>query len=152
MFQAERFLQREVILRLRLLEQRGLLAAVWVGSPNGIFIPARTAPEKALARRVVHQLKQDGMLTTGAPDLTFLWEDGCGGIELKRAAATRLFDKQQKGRPSDDQLLFRQRCFEQQVRYAICDSWASVRDTLIAWGRIRSDWLDADERIGRRMA
>jgi hypothetical protein len=79
------------------------------------------------------------MLTPGAPDLTFLWADGCGGIELKRPAATRLFDKQQKGRPSDDQLLFRQRCFEQQVRYAICDSWPSVRDTLIAWGRLRAN-------------
>jgi hypothetical protein len=139
MYQAERFLQREVMLRLRLLEQRGELAAVWIGSPNGIFIPARTAAEKTLARRVVHQLKQDGMLTPGAPDLTFLWADGCGGIELKRAAASRLFDEQQKGRASPEQLLFRQRCFEQQVRYAICDSWPCVRDTLIAWGRLRAN-------------
>ena len=132
MHQAERFLQREVMIRLR----HAPLDALVIGSTNGIFIPARTAAEKVLARRVVHQMKLDGMLTPGAPDLLFLWRDGCGGIELKRPASTRLFDKRPKGRASPEQLAFKARCFELGVPYAICDSWESVRDTLVLWKRL----------------
>lgn len=145
MHQAERILQREVIIRLGLAERMGALDAIVIGSSNGIFIPARTAAEKTLAKRVVHQMKLDGMLTPGAPDLVFLWRDGCGGIELKRPASASLFDKRAKGKPSPEQVAFKQRCFELQVRYAICDSWEGVRDTLVSWGRLPKDF-------GRRAA
>lgn len=140
MHQAERILQREVIVRLGLAERSGALDCIVIGSANGIFIPARTEAEKTLARRVVHQMKQDGMLTPGAPDLLFLWRDGCGGIELKRPASASLFVRRAKGKPSPDQRAFKQRAFALQIPYAICDSWESVRDTLIAWGRLRANY------------
>lgn len=142
---AELQLQREVVTRLRFAP----LDAILVGSPNGFYIPARTAEERQLARRLVHQLKRDGMLTPGAPDLLFLWGDGCAGIELKRPEEKRLFDKQRRGVVSPEQTAFRMRCFELHVRYAVCESWPEVRDMLIAWGRLPAGWRDADSRIGR---
>jgi hypothetical protein len=120
-----------------------------IGSPNGIWIPARSKAEQDMARRIIHQLKALGQLTPGAPDLLFLWRDGSGGIELKRPAERRLFDRHQRGRQSDEQLAFEARCQQHGVRYAVCQSWDEVRDTLILWGRLPADWLDPERRIGR---
>ena len=93
MEQAERILQREVMIRLRMAP----LAAIVIGSSNGVFIPTRTPAERVLAARIIAQLKSDGQLTPGASDLVFLWADGCGCIELKRPAEKRLFGKKRRG-------------------------------------------------------
>ena|SRR5215831_8483316 len=145
MLQAERALQREVVARLRAAP----LDAVLIASPNGIFIPARTASEKALAKRVVAQLKADGSLTPGAPDLVFLWADGAGCVELKRPEVNALFNKHPRGRLSEVQLAFRESCVLRRVRYEICESWPEVRDLLIAWGRLPASYSDPETRIGR---
>lgn len=145
MRQAERILQREVMLRLR----HAPLAAIVVPSPNGVFIPARTPAERELARRIVHQLKLDGQLLPGAPDLLFLWQDGCGCVELKRAAEKTLLGRQRSGQLSVDQRVFRDRCDDLGIPYAVCQSWAEVRDRLKVWGRLPGNWLDAEQRIGR---
>lgn len=145
MRQAERILQREITTRL----QFAPLDAIVVPSPNGIFIPARTPAERTLAARVVHQLKLDGQLLPGAPDLLVLWDGGCGCIELKRAESKRLFDKTRAGQLSDAQKAFRQRCAELGVRYAVVQSWPQARELLKAWGRLPADWRDAEQRVGR---
>lgn len=117
MRQAERDLQREVVTRLRFAP----LQAILVCSPNGIFIPARSDAERTMARRIVAQLKNDGQLTPGAPDLVFLWADGCGCIELKRAAETDLLGhRRERGRLSPGQREFRDRCTVAEVRFAEC--------------------------------
>jgi len=145
MRQAERDLQREIMVRLHLAP----LAAVVVASSNGIFIPARTPAERVLAARVVARLKRDGQLTPGASDLTFLWRDGCGCIELKRPEERRLFGRARRGQLSEAQIEFSAKCAMHGVRYAVCDSWPAVRDTLKSWGRLPADWVDPDNRIGR---
>jgi hypothetical protein len=145
MRQVERALQREVMARL----SHAPLDALVIGSPNGIWIPAGTAAEQEMARRIVHQLKALGQLTPGAPDLLFLWRDGSGGIELKRPPEARLFGRQPRGRQSDEQLAFEARSERHGVRYAVCQSWDEVRDTLILWGRLPAGWLDPERRIGR---
>ena len=145
MHQAERALQREIMLRLR----SAPLDALVIASPNGVFIPARTQAEKTLARRVIHRLKTDGQITPGVADLTFLWRGGSGCIELKRAAQRTLFERHQRGRLSGDQLQFRQRCHLYGVPYAVCESWPEVRDQLISWGRLPADYTDPETRIGR---
>jgi hypothetical protein len=145
MRQAERILQREVMARLRFAP----LQALVIPSPNGFYIPARTVPERTLARRIVHQLKVDGQLLEGASDLTVLWPDGSGCIELKRPAVRTLFGKQRAGTLSDEQRQFRERCAAVGVPYVVCESWPEVRDTLIAWGRLPANYVDADQRIGR---
>jgi hypothetical protein len=145
MRQAERILQREVMARLR----HAPLQALVVPSPNGIFIPARTQAEQTLARRVVHQLKLDGQLLPGAPDLLILWDTGSGAIELKRPESKRLFDRQRAGTLSAAQKTFRDDCQGQGVNFAVCESWAEVRDTLKEWGRLPASWQDAETRIGR---
>jgi hypothetical protein len=143
--QTERALQREIMTRLR----HAPLDAVVQASPNGIFIPARTQAEQVMARRVVHQLKIDGQLTPGAPDLTFLWRDGSGCIELKRPAERTLLQRRQAGRLSPEQIAFREHCNLHGVPYVVCESWPDVRDTLIAWGRLPAGYTDPEQRIGR---
>jgi hypothetical protein len=145
MRQAERILQREVMARLRFAPVKALV----VPSPNGIYLPARTPAEKVLAARVVHQLKLDGQILPGAPDLLVLWSHGCGGIELKRPAERNLLGKQAAGQLSPTQTAFRDRCDELGVHYAVCQSWDEVRETLKAWGRLPATYQDADRRIGR---
>jgi len=133
----------------RLRSPRLPLDAVVIGSPNGVWFPARTPAERSLAARIIHQLKVLGQLTPGAPDLLFLWRGGGGGIELKRPAERRLFDHHAKGRLSDEQQAFRERCQRHGVPYAVCESWAEVRDTLIEWGRLPANYVDPENRIGR---
>lgn len=142
---SERILQREIMVRLR----HAPLAAVVVPSPNGIFIPTRDPKERTLARRIMHQLKVDGQILAGAPDLLILWRGGSGGIELKRPAAQTLFGKQRQGVLSDDQRVFRSQCEQLGIPYAVCTSWPEVRDTLKTWGRLPADWRDPEQRIGR---
>lgn len=148
MRQAERILQREIMARLR----HAPLQALVVPSPNGIFIPTRNPAERTLARRIVYQLKMDGQLLPGAPDLLVLWATGSGCIELKRPAEKTLLGKQRMGTQSVDQRCFEIRCDQLVVPYAICHSWPEVRETLKDWGRLPADWQDASARIGRAAA
>ena len=145
MRQAERILQREVMARLRHAPVR----AIVVPSPNGIYLPARTPAERTPAARIVHQLKLDGQILPGAPDLLVLWASGCGGIELKRPPEKTLLGKQRAGQLSDAQVAFKARCDELGVQYAVCMSWDEVRETLKAWGRLPVTYVDPDRRIGR---
>ena len=145
MRQAERILQREVMARLRFAP----LTAIVIPSPNGVFLPTRNPAERTLARRIVHQLKVDGQLTPGAPDLVFLWPNGSGCIELKRAAEKTLLGKVRAGTLSEDQAAFRMTCDAVGVQYAVCRSWPEVREILKTWGRLPAHYLDADQRIGR---
>lgn len=146
--QAERILQREITTRLRFAP----LDAILVPSPNGVYIPGRTPAERELARRIIHQLKVDGQILVGAPDLVFLWEGGCGCIELKRPPGKTLLGKQRAGTLSAEQRKFLEQCFYHNVPYVVCQSWPEVRDQLKHWGRLPPDWLDAEQRVGRRAA
>ena len=146
--QIERALQREVMLRLR----HAPLDAMVIGSANGIYIPARTPAEREMARRIVYQLKLDGAINPGAADLTVLWGDGCGCIELKRPETKDLLSKARRGGLSDAQREWRMRCFEHRIRHAVCENWADVRDTLIAWGRLPAGWREPEARMSGRAA
>jgi hypothetical protein len=143
--QAERILQREITLRL----QFAPLDALVVPSPNGIFLPTRSPAERDLVRRIVYRLKQDGALCPGAPDLVFLWDTGCGCMELKRPAEKNLLGRQSAGQLSDDQKRFRDRCQRFCINYEVVMSWPQARDLLKTWGRLPMDWRDADQRAGR---
>jgi len=134
--QIERLLQREIALRLRAAP----LSAKVIGSPNGAFFPARTPIERALVKRIVHQLKVDGQLTPGAPDLLFLWRGGCGCVELKRPASRTLLTSLARGVASPEQQAFRDDCEQLGIPYVICSTWDEVRETLVAWGRLPADW------------
>lgn len=148
MRQAERILQREITTRLRFAP----LDAILVPSPNGVYIPGRTPAERALANRIIHQLKVDGQILVGAPDLLFLWGTGSGCIELKRPTTKSLLGRQQKGRLSEAQAGFALEAIKRGVPYEVCYSWPEVREVLKAWGRLPPDWIDAEQRVGRRAA
>ena len=142
MRQAERVLQQEITTRLRFAP----LSAIVVPSPNGIFLPTRSPAERDLVRRIVHQLKVGGSLLPGAPDLLFLWDGGCGCMELKRPAEKTLIGKQRAGELSDDQKRFRERCADLGVDYEVVMSWPQARELLKRWGRLPDDWYEPDAR------
>jgi len=146
MRQAERVLQREIMLRL----QHAPLQAIVVPSPNGVYLPARSPAERELARRLIHGLKVGGSLLPGAPDLTFLWEGGGGCVELKRPSEKTLFGRQRPGQLSDDQKRFRDRCAAIGVPYEVCQSWPQVRELLKAWGRLPEGWYEPEVRAASR--
>lgn len=105
--------------------------------PNGIWIPARTAEEKALVARIMARLKSDGMLVPGLPDLAVLWQGGGGFLELKRPATRDLFHKSPAGRPTDTQREFAVRCGQLGIYHAFVSTWEETRDTLRQWGAIK---------------
>ncbi len=145
MRQIERDIQREIMLRLRFAPLDALIIPV----PNGIWLPARNEAERSLIARLIARLKADGFLLPGAADLLVLARDFSGAIELKRPAASTLLGKTPKGRLSEAQRGFKQSCEALGIAYALCSSWADVRDRLIAWGRLPSSWIDAEHRTGR---
>jgi hypothetical protein len=137
---AERLLQREIMTRLRLAP----LSAIVVPSPNGVFIPGRTPQERVLAKRIVGQLKADGQLLPGAPDLLFLWATGCACIELKRPTERDLLGvRRSAGTQSAEQKQFKQHCAAVGVPYVIAHSWPEVRDALVTWGCLPVSWGSA---------
>jgi len=140
--QAERVLQRAIITRLRFAP----LSAIVVPSPNGIFLPTRNPAERDLARRIVFQLKRDGQLAPGAPDLVFLWENGSGCMELKRPAEQTLLGKQRAGQLSTEQKGFRDLCERVGVPYEVVMSWPQAREVLKGWGRLPAGWYEPDAR------
>ncbi len=133
--QIEKALQAEVMIRLR------TYSVVCVPIPNSTFLPARTAAEKEMARRLIGQAKKAGMLSSGAGDLVVLgsWAGGrrTGGfIELKRPEEITLLGKRPAGKLSETQRTFRDRCAEAGVNWAMCSSWDEVRAALQRWGVI----------------
>lgn len=142
MISAERTLQAECAWRL----QTAPLAAIWIPIPNGLFVPARTEAEKRIVQRIIARMKSDGMLRPGAYDLVFLWDTGCGAVELKRPAERTLFGRVPAGRLSDDQIYFATMAAQQRVRYALCDSWDALRLKLVEWERLPEGWGNAAAR------
>ena len=119
--QLERSLQTEILYRL------ARYPVVAIAVPNGIFLPARTEEERVLVRRIVARMRDDGMLTPGAPDLVIAGERRAVMVELKRPASRDLFGRKPKGRLSPEQKAFRDRCIVSGVDYMIASSWEDVQ-------------------------
>ena len=129
----ERLLQREIVLRL----QAGPWPVVAAAIPNGVWLPSHSEDERRLVGRLMRRMKDDGMLTAGAPDLVVLGEAGGLYLELKRAAERDLFGKRtMRGQLSEAQREFRRRCEGAGVPYAVATSWQEARDALLAHGLI----------------
>ena len=115
--QEERSLQAEIMLRLR------PWPVIAIPIPNGIWLPARTEHEKKLVQRLIYTMKNMGMLTPGAPDLSLHWCGGSALVELKTA----------KGSLSPDQRAFAERAEHCGVRWAVVRSWEEMHAKLIEW-------------------
>ncbi len=120
----EKVLQQEVMLRLR------AYPVVAIPVPNSFFIPARTEAERTIARRLVDQMKKNGLLVSGAADLVVLGRGAACCVELKRPAQRTLLERIPAGRLSEDQADFRDRCFAAGVNWARCESWSEVEAAL----------------------
>lgn len=99
---------------LRKWTLEGRLKAVWFHVPNefgGKKQPAHGALVSAMGR------------INGAPDLVFLWEGGCGVIELKTPS----------GCMTESQKDFRQWCESAGIDYQICRRRSDMRLTLTSW-------------------
>lgn len=116
--QVERTLQQEIMLGLR------AYPVVAVPVPNGIWIPSRDKREESITARIVAQMKRNGMLLPGAPDLILMWRSGCAAVELKAPA----------GRPSTAQRDFAERCNLLLIHHAYVTSWEELRTLLHQWG------------------
>ena len=121
MIQAEKALHQEVLLRLR------LYPVIPVVVPNSIYFPARSDAERSIISRVVAQMKNDGMLVPGSPDLILLGERGALCCELKRSASRDLFGRKPRGRLSPEQRAFRDRCVDVGVEYVVAECWEDVQ-------------------------
>jgi hypothetical protein len=119
--QLERNLQTEILYRL------ARYPVVACAVPNGIFLPAHNEAERVLVRRIVARMRDDGMLTPGAPDLVIAGERRCVMVELKRPASRDLFGRKPKGRLSPEQKAFRDRCVDCGVDYTVASSWEDVQ-------------------------
>lgn len=126
--QIERALQAEIMVRLR------AWPVIALPIPNGIWIPARTAPERAMVARIISQMKANGLLVAGAPDLVLLWFQGAALVELKRPASRDLLTRRQRGRPTEAQAAIAERAAELGVRHAYVTSWDELRDQMVVWG------------------
>ena len=118
--QLERSLQTEIMYRLN----RHPVVAIPV--PNGLYIPSRDANEARIAARIVRRMRDDGMLTPGAPDMVLLGGRGALCVELKRPASRDLFMQRPKGRLSPEQKEFQRRCVNAGVEYIVATSWGDV--------------------------
>lgn len=116
----ERALQTEVLYRL------ARYPVVALSVPNGIYLPAHSDAERVLVSRIVRRMKDDGMMTPGAPDLVLLGERGGLCVELKRPASRDLFGRRPKGRLSPEQRAFRERCVDAGVEYLIAECWEDI--------------------------
>lgn len=129
MMTAERTLQLEIMTRLRAL---GVLTA---SIPNSLYFPARTPAERALIARVVSQMKNDGMITPGAPDLIAAANGVACFVELKREKSRDLLGKTKPaGTLSDPQKDFRDQCAKAGMAYRVCHTWTEVETALIETG------------------
>jgi len=122
--QLERSLQTEILYRL------ARYPVVACAVPNGIFLPAHNEAERVLVRRIVARMRDDGMLTPGAPDLVIAGERRCVMVELKRPASRDLFGRKPKGRLSPEQKTFQQRCVDVGVEYIVAECWEDIAAVL----------------------
>jgi len=122
--QLERSLQTEILYRL------ARYPVVACAIPNGIFLPAHNEAERVLVRRIVARMRDDGMLTPGAPDLVIAGERRAVMVELKRPASRDLFGRRPRGRLSPEQKTFQQRCIDCGVEYIVAEDWAAVECVL----------------------
>ena len=122
--QLERNLQTEILYRL------ARYPVVACAVPNGIFLPAHNEAERVLVRRIVARMRDDGMLTPGAPDLVIAGERRCVMVELKRPASRDLFGRKPKGRLSPEQKTFQQRCVDVGVEYIVAECWEDIAAVL----------------------
>ncbi len=128
--QLERALQQEIMLRLK------ALPVIAIPVPNSFFVPVRTEAEKALVKRLVHQMKLRGLLLSGACDIVLLWGGGSACVELKRPKTSDFLKTRPAGRPSDSQIAFENRCVELGIHHAYVTSWEALRERLREWGVI----------------
>lgn len=119
--QLEKALTQEVMYRIK----RYPVIAVPV--PNSVYFPARTEAERSIISRVVSQMKNDGMLVPGSPDLILLGEKGALCCELKRSASRDLFGRRPRGRLSPEQRAFRDRCVDVGVEYVVAECWEDIQ-------------------------
>jgi len=119
--QIERGLQSEILYRL------ARYPVVACAIPNGIFLPAHNEAERVLVRRIVARMRDDGMLTPGAPDLVIAGEKRAVMVELKRPASRDLFGRRPKGRLSPEQKAFRDRCISAGVEYLVAECWEDIQ-------------------------
>jgi|GEM_PF-3150279 hypothetical protein len=127
----ERALQAQILARLA-TTRRPLLA---LPIPNGVWIPARSAAERALVARLIARMKADGMLVPGAPDLVLLWPGGGALVELKRPPERDLFGRARpKGRLSAAQTALAERARRLGINYAVVTGWDELEARLSAWG------------------
>ena len=122
--QLERSLQTEILYCL------ARYPVVACAVPNGIFLPAHNEAERVLVRRIVARMRDDGMLTPGAPDLVIAGERRCVMVELKRPASRDLFGRKPKGRLSPEQKTFQQRCVDVGVEYIVAECWEDIAAVL----------------------
>lgn len=73
-------------------------------------------------------LKAMGKLS-GVADYIFMWDNGCGAIEMKHG----------KGKQSKGQIDFELWCHDNGVPYEVCYSSQEAINVLIKWGRIKND-------------
>ena len=118
--QLERNLQCENLYRLN------RYPVIACAIPNGIYLPSHNEAERVLVRRIVARMRDDGMLTPGAPDLVIAGERGAVMVELKRSASRDLFGRKPKGRLSPEQKTFQQRCVDCGVEYTVASSWDDI--------------------------
>jgi hypothetical protein len=144
--QYERALQQECLQRARFLPLK------MTSNLNGIWIPPReggevecphchavfVSPEqKQLVARIINRLKTDGLMIPGTPDLTVVWPNGGGFIELKRPASKDLFGvRAPAGRLSDVQRLYADDCQRLRINHGVAHTWDDVRMHLQTWGAI----------------
>lgn len=94
---------------------------------NGIFF--HVANEISSNKNPVFgaKLRKMGKIA-GAPDYVFMWENGCGCIEMKYG----------KRPQSTSQIEFEAWCKEHSVKYEVCRSVASAFEVLEKWGFVKN--------------
>ena len=132
--QIERGIQRECMIQLK----AGGWQCIALPHPNSMYIPTRTPVEQELVRRIIHQMKNNGMMVTGAPDLSIHFAHGSALVEIKRPQANDLLRKRPAGRLSPEQAEIRDRATELGVRFVVVRSWEELRGYLEEWGVRRS--------------
>lgn len=118
----ERGLQAEVVWKLKAAD------IFYIPIPNGMWLGTTTPAERAIAARLVHQMKAAGGMTTGAYDLVLFGRTGRAGlVELKRPAETDLLgNRVTAGQLSKAQREFRDRARAAGVPEAVCHNWDEV--------------------------
>jgi len=91
-------------------------------NPPCIWFPVPNATGN-LGKRRGGMLKASGVRKAGVPDWAFMWNRGCGFIELKIEG----------GKQSAIQKEFEKHCIAESVKYEIARSIEDVREILQEW-------------------